>query len=126
MLDRLAYPKLHGKDILVAEDDAVIAVDYRFELQGVGAKPGAYAATNAAALDYLATHHVDVALIDYELADGPSDPLLQALQRRGIPFVVVTGCEFEMGLHGSVGRSHALAKPVTTSEVCRALSEALH
>jgi CheY-like chemotaxis protein len=123
MLDRFAYPELRGKDILVAEDDVVVAVDYRFELQRVGAKPGAYAPSNAAALDYLATHHVDVALIDYELTDGPSEPLLVALRSRGIPFVVVTGCEFEMDLHGSVGRTHALSKPVTSTEVCRALSE---
>jgi DNA-binding NtrC family response regulator len=126
MLDRFAYPELQGKDILVAEDDVAIAVDYRFELQRVGAKPAAYAPTNAAALAYLSTHHVDVALIDYELADGSSEPLLQALQKRGIPFVVVTGCAFEMDLHGSVGRCHVLSKPVTSTQVCRALCEELH
>jgi DNA-binding NtrC family response regulator len=126
MLDRSSYPTLQGKDILVAEDDVVIAVDYHFELQRAGAKPHAHARTNAAALGYLATHHVDAALIDYVLADGPSEPLLQVLQMRGIPFVVVTGCEFEMEVHGRGKRSHVLSKPVSSDQVCRALSDLLH
>ena len=36
------YPTLRGKRILVVEDDALIAVDYHFQLREVGAQPQAY------------------------------------------------------------------------------------
>ena len=125
MLDHSLYPNLQGKRILVVEDDVVTAVDYGFELRRVGAEPQAYAPTNKVALDYLATHQVDAALVDYQLSDGPCEPVLQLLQSRGIPFIVVSGCTFEMDTHGRVGASHVLSKPVRPIEVWRALCEVL-
>ena len=126
MLEHAFYPNLQGKRILVVEDDVVIAVDYGFELRRVGAQPEAYAPTNKVALNYLATHQVDAALVDYQLSDGPCEPVLQLLQSRGIPFIVVSGCyTFEMDMHGSVGTCPVLSKPVRPNEVWRALSEVL-
>jgi DNA-binding response OmpR family regulator len=119
------YPNLRGKRILVVEDDPVIAVDYYFQLREVGARPGAYEPTNKAALDYLAAHEVDAAIVDYRLRDGPCEPVLQFLQSRHIPFIVVSGCTFEM--HVSVSStSQVLSKPVEPTQVWRALSEVLH
>ena len=103
MLEHAFYPNLQGKRILVVEDDVVIAVDYGFELRRVGAKPQAYAPTNKVALNYLATHQVDAALVDDRSSDGPCEPVLQLLQSRGIPFIVVSGCTFEMDMHGRRG-----------------------
>src|ERR1043166_3399465 len=124
MLDHALYPNLQGKRILVVEDDVVIAVDYYFRLREVGAVPQAFEPTNKAALDYLAMHQVDAAIVDYQLRDGPCEPVLQSLESRGIPFIVVSGCTCEM--HGSAGTSQVLSKPVTPPEVWRALSEVLH
>jgi CheY-like chemotaxis protein len=120
----LGHQNLQGKRILVVEDVAVTAVDYHFQLREVGAEPGAYEPTNKAALAYLATHQVDAAIVDYQLRDGPCEPVLELLQSRGIPFIVVSGCTFEM--HGSVPASQVLSKPAWPTEVWRALSEALH
>jgi CheY-like chemotaxis protein len=124
MLDHALYPNLQGKRILVVEDDVVIAVDYYFRLREVGAVPQAFEPTNKAALDYLAMHQVDAAIVDYQLRDGSCEPVLQSLESRGIPFIVVSGCTFEM--HGSVVTSQVLSKPVTPPEVWRALSQVLH
>ena len=118
------YPHLCGKRILVVEDDAVIAVDYHFQLREVGAEPQAYHATNKTALDYLATHDIDAAIVDYRLRDGTCEQVLQSLQSRGIPFVVVSGCTFEMP--GRLDSPHVLSKPVTPTDIWRALSEVLH
>jgi CheY-like chemotaxis protein len=118
------YPNLRGKRILVVEDDAVIAVDYYFQLRKVGAEPQAYEATNKAALDYLATHDIDAAIVDYCLRDGTCEQVLQSLERRDIPFVVVSGCTFEM--QRSLDPPHVLSKPVTPTDIWRALSEVLH
>src|SRR6266576_532084 len=90
------YPTLRGKRILVVEDDALIAVDYHFLLKEVGAKPQAYEPTRQAALDYLAAHDIDAAIVDYRLRDGTCEQVLRSLRSRDIPFVIVTGCTFEM------------------------------
>ena len=118
------YPNLCSKRILVVEDDAVIAVDYYFQLREVGAEPQAYKATNKAALDYLATHDIDAAIVDYRLRDGTCEQVLQSLENRDIPFVVVSGCTFEM--HGTLDSPHVLSKPVTPADIWDALSEVLH
>jgi CheY-like chemotaxis protein len=99
------YPNLRGKRILVVEDDAVVAVDYYFQLREVGAEPQAYEATNKAALDYLATHDIDAAIVDYRLRDGTCEQVLQSLESRDIPFVVVSGCTFEMQKPGLPSRA---------------------
>ena len=117
------YPKLWGKRILVVEDDIVIAVDYYFQLRDVGAEALAYASTNKAALDYLATHDIDAAIVDYRLRDGTCEQVLQSLEGRDIPFVVVSGCTFEMR---SLDSPHVLSKPVAPTVIWRALSEAMH
>ena len=71
------YPTLRGKQILVVEDDALIAVDYHFQLREVGAQPKAYEPTSKAALDYLATHDIDAAIVDYRLRDGTCEQVLK-------------------------------------------------
>ena len=117
------YPNLCGKRILVVEDDAVIAVDYYFQLREVGAQPQAYEATNKAALEYLATHDIDAAIVDYCLRDGTCEQVLQSLESRDIPFVVVSGCTFEMPRN--LDSLHVLSKPVTATDLWRALAEVL-
>lgn len=118
------YPNLRDKRILVVEDDAVIAVDYHFQLRQVGAEPQAYKSTSKAALDYLATHEIDAVIVDYRLRDGTSEPILKCLIQRAIPFVIVTGYVFE--LHASLNSTRVLSKPVGPADIWSALSDILH
>ena len=69
---------LAGKRVLIAEDEPLIAVDHRSVLSEAGA------------LQCLDSAPVDVAVVDYLLADRNSEPLQAALKRRQIPFVVVS------------------------------------
>jgi CheY-like chemotaxis protein len=118
------YPNLRDKRILVVEDDAVIAADYHFQLREVGAEPQVYKPTSDAALDYLATHEIDAAIVDYRLRDGTSELILECLVQRAIPFVIVTGYAFE--LHASLNSSRVLSKPVAPADIWSALSDILH
>ena len=118
------YPNLRGKRILVVEDDALIAVDYHFQLREVGAQPQAYEPTSKAALDYLATHDIDAAIVDYRLRDGTCEQVLKSLRSRDIPFVIVTGCAFEM--RGNLNSPYVLSKPTTPTDIWSALSDVLH
>jgi DNA-binding response OmpR family regulator len=119
-----SYPKLEDKRILVVEVDVVIAVDYHFQLRQVGAKPEAYEPTAKAALDYLATHPVDAAIVDYLLRDGPCDAVLNWLRCAGIPFVIVSGHSHRIA--EIAADATCLSKPVAPAELWCALSRILH
>jgi CheY-like chemotaxis protein len=91
------YLHLAGKSILVVDDEAVIRVDYLFQLREIGARPQAFLPTNAAALTFLETHPVDAAILDYRLPDGTSEPLMAWLRDHQIPFVIISGWVEKMG-----------------------------
>jgi DNA-binding response OmpR family regulator len=123
-LDVDQYPNLKGKRVLIVEDDPILAVDYHYELKDAGAKAEGFKGTNQEALNYLATHEVDAAIVDFVLSDGTGESIIEGLRSRGIPFIVVSGCTFRM--HGEVDASQVLSKPVPPGEICRALSELMH
>jgi DNA-binding response OmpR family regulator len=118
------YPNLKGKRVLIVEDDPIVAVDYHYELKDAGAKAQGFKGTNREALNYLATHEVDAAIVDFVLTDGTGESIIEGLRNRGIPFIVVSGCTFRM--RGEVDASQVLSKPVPPGEICRALSRVLH
>jgi CheY-like chemotaxis protein len=114
---------LDGKLILVIEDDPIIAADYHFRLRRLGATD-TIEPSNQRALAYLGAHHVDAAIVDYHLGDGPCVPVIEFLTRLDIPFIVVSGDTFAM--RGLVTGAPVLSKLATSSEVCQALSDVLH
>ena len=81
---------LAGKRVLIAEDEPVIAMDHAALLTQAGAEVVATCATVRGAVDCIRDRQIDVAVLDYMLADGNSEPLQTALKRRHIPFVVVS------------------------------------
>ena len=124
LTDTSEYPNLQGKRVLIVEDDPILAVDYHYQLKGVGAIAEGFKATSREALNYLASHDVDAAIVDFFLCDGTGESIIDALKLRGIPFIVISGCTFRM--QGEIGQAHVLSKPVLPDEICQALSEALH
>jgi len=121
----IEYPKLRDKRILIVDDEPVISVDYRFQLLAAGALPAAFLASNASALAYLELHTVDAVIVDYRLRDGTSAPLMRCLLDRGIPFIVITGWPEKFRFHETAS-AIVLEKPTVPSDLCRALSEAIH
>jgi two-component SAPR family response regulator len=81
---------LVGKRVLIVEDEALIALEHRTSLAEAGAKVVATCATVASALECLEKANVDVAVVDFVLADSNSEPLQAVLKRRRIPFLVVS------------------------------------
>lgn len=113
---------LRGKRILVAEDNDWIAAelvqtitDYR----GIALGP---AQTNVAALA-LIDEHLDGAILDGNLLDGPITPVARALYNRSVPLVVFTG----LGLPSDLKRSHpdipVILKPSPYEIVIHAIAE---
>jgi len=82
---------LLGWKVLVVEDEPLEAMDYCDRLTAAGAEVVGPFDSVSAALDHAKHDPIDVALLDYALADQNSEGLQSALERRAIPFVVLTG-----------------------------------
>ena len=110
---------LTGKRLLVAEDEPVIAMDYAAMLSSAGAEIMGTARTVREVIDHLNQHYVDVAIVDFVLADGNSSALQAILTERRIPFVVVSG--YPSVLVRESKDQQVLHKPVTADLLCAAV-----
>jgi DNA-binding NarL/FixJ family response regulator len=77
--------------VLLVEDEPLVAIGVAGQLTDAGAQVIGPCSTTGGAMEALNEHDVDVAIIDYVLADANSEGLQVALERKGIPFIVVTG-----------------------------------
>jgi len=77
--------------ILVAEDEAIIAIELADSLATAGFDVAGPFATCAEAEDWLKTGAPDAAILDSLLQDGPCDALASDLSRRDVPVIMFTG-----------------------------------
>lgn len=77
--------------ILIAEDMPSIAWLLFDILSEAGYDIAGPAATAAAAIELAAKTHLDAALLDIHLADGPSFAIAESLAARNIPFAFLSG-----------------------------------
>ena len=110
---------LSGMRLLVAEDDAVIAMDYAGMLSSAGAEIVSTARTAGEAVAHLQDDAVDAAIVDFLLADGKSSELQAILTEKRIPFVVISG--YPSVLVRESSDQKVLHKPVTADNLCAAV-----
>ena len=109
---------LSGTRVLLVEDEPVIALDHAGRLAAAGAEiVGPFPALQQA-LDELERTNVDVAVIDFVLREETSVPLQEELERRRVPFVVVTAYPKVLVRRGD---ETVLAKPVNGDALCEAV-----
>jgi len=112
---------LAGKKVLIAEDDPLVSMDYAAMLSSAGATIVATARTADEAIGHV-HRGVDVAVLDFVLADRNSSDLQDKLEEEGIPFVVVSG--YPTVLVRATGDQQVLHKPVDADLLCRAVAAA--
>jgi CheY-like chemotaxis protein len=78
-------------DVLIVEDDPIIALDFEDTILGFGVTMVRTAATVARALDMIAERVPDFALLDVGLIRENSFAVAERLDALKIPFVFVTG-----------------------------------
>jgi CheY-like chemotaxis protein len=81
---------LHGMTILIAEDDWLLADTLAVLLEERGAQIIGPTPSTGAAISLAAKSKVDFALVDMNLQDSFSDPLVDTLQAHGVPFAILT------------------------------------
>ena len=78
-------------DVLIVEDDPIIALDFEDTLLGFGVKTVRTAANVAKALDMIADRPPEFALLDVSLIREKSFAVAERLEALKIPFAFVTG-----------------------------------
>jgi DNA-binding LytR/AlgR family response regulator len=107
-------------DVLIVEDDPIIALDFEDTILGFGVKSARTAGSVAKALDLIADRAPDFALLDVGLVREKSFAIAQRLDELKIPFVFVTGYGADVRLPPEFCNVPRLTKPYS-SDALRAL-----
>ena len=110
-------PELSGERplVLLAEDEAIIAIDLEDSLRAEGFAVAGPFSTNAEAEAWLKTGQPDVAVLDHALKDGVCDRLVRDLSRRGVPAIIFTGHDVRRGQLHELTTATWVAKPIAFS-----------
>jgi DNA-binding response OmpR family regulator len=86
-----AVPPLGRARVLIAEDDALIAIDLETVLAEAGAEVVGPCLTVEDALIAAAERELSAAMLDIQLRNETIEPVARLLARRNTPFVFYTG-----------------------------------
>ena len=101
-------------DVLVVEDDPIIAIDFEDRLLGFGVTEVRTAGSVMQALDAIDKRAPDFALLDVELIREKSFAIAERLVALSIPFVFVTGYGAETRIPPEFAARPRLQKPCSS------------
>lgn len=115
---------LHGRTILVVEDETIISFLVEDMLRELGCEDVRHAANVASAMSLLREFEPDAALLDVNLGREFAYPVALQLQIKSIPFVFATGYG-RSGLAPEWRDRTVIQKPFDTQALGNALRGAL-
>jgi CheY-like chemotaxis protein len=101
-------------DVLIVEDDPIIAIDFEDTILGFGVKTVRTAGNVSKALDMIAERAPDFALLDVGLTREKSFAIAERLEALKIPFVFITGYGADVRLPPAFTGKPRLPKPYST------------
>ena len=108
-------------DVLIVEDDPIIAIDFEDRLLGFGVTSVRTVASVARALQAIDKRVPDFALLDVELVREKSFAIAERLTVLKIPFVFVTGYGAEVRIPLEFAGQKRLQKPCSSEALEAAL-----
>lgn len=108
-------------DVLIVEDDPIIAIDFEDRLLGFGVTSVRSVGSVAQALNAIAARAPDFALLDVELIHEKSFAIAERLAALEIPFVFVTGYGAETSIPAQFAARPRLQKPCSSDALETAL-----
>lgn len=108
-------------DVLLVEDNMIIALDAEDFLGELGATTVHVASRVADAQQLLEENDIRFALLDVNLGSETSEPIASELVRRAIPFVFATGYGDASGITKSFPDAIVIQKPYTKNSILDAL-----
>jgi len=109
-----ASPHWMPDDVLIVEDDPIIALDFEDIILGFGVKMVRTASSVAKALEMIAGRVPDFALLDVGLVRETSFAIAERLDALEIPFGFVTGYSADVTLPAAFADRPRLPKPCST------------
>jgi CheY-like chemotaxis protein len=103
------------EDVLIVEDEPIIALDVEDTLLGFGVKTVRTAGSVAKALEMIVARPPDFALLDVELVCEKSFAIAERLEALAIPFAFVTGYGADVRLPAVFADTPRLPKPYSTT-----------
>jgi|SRR5689334_2660508 len=100
-------------DVLIVEDDAIIAMDFEDTILGFGVKNVRSCGNVARALKLIEDRAPDFVLLDVALFSEKSYAVAEKLQAMKIPFVFITGYSRDFALPPAFEGTPMLPKPCT-------------
>ncbi|KQT05812.1 MAG: response regulator [Bradyrhizobium sp.] len=101
-------------DVLIVEDDPIIAIDFEDRLLGFGVSGVRTVGSVTQALDAIAKRTPDFALLDVELIRETSFAVAQRLMTLKVPFIFVTGYGAEARIPPDLAGRPRLQKPCSS------------
>jgi DNA-binding NtrC family response regulator len=111
-------------DVLVVEDDPIIALDFEDTILRFGVGTVRTAGTVARALALIEERQPDFALLDISLMREKSFAVAERLETLGIPFAFISGYGAEAGLPATLAQKPRLPKPCSADAMLAALRRA--
>jgi CheY-like chemotaxis protein len=108
-----ALPDGMPADVLIVEDDPIIALGLEDTILGFGVKVVRSVSSVAKALDVIAEQAPDFALLDVGLVREKSFAIAERLEALQVPFAFVTGYGAD-GVPAALAHRPRLAKPCST------------
>jgi CheY-like chemotaxis protein len=108
-------------DVLIVEDDPIIAIDFEDRLLGFGVRSVRTVGSVTQALQAIARRAPDFALLDVELIREKSFAIAERLAALNIPFVFVTGYGAETSIPPAFAARPRLQKPCSSDALEAAL-----
>jgi two-component SAPR family response regulator len=110
-------------DVLIVEDDPLIALDFEDRMLGFGVKSVRATSSVAGALALINRQAPDFALLDVALVREKSFAIAERLEALKIPFVFITGYGSEARLPADFANTPLLPKPCTSDALEAALRQ---
>jgi DNA-binding NtrC family response regulator len=111
-----------GKQILVLEDDALLAMDMEDFLSDLGVNVVGPVSHIGAALEKINDTNLDGAVIDLNLRGELSLPVIEELKAANIPFVICSGYAEIPGVRAQLDGLTVVSKPCDFDNLSRVLA----
>jgi light-regulated signal transduction histidine kinase (bacteriophytochrome)/CheY-like chemotaxis protein len=112
-----------AQSVLLVEDSLIIALEAKENFEALGVPKVEIESTVAAALELLQANTYQMALLDFNLGDEDSAPIIDALRDAGIPFWLATGYGDLNDSFEGCGAQSVLTKPYGRAELEHVLRE---
>jgi CheY-like chemotaxis protein len=112
-------------EVLIVEDNLIIAMEAEDKLQSLGAERCHVAGNTHAALEIAKKTALQFALLDVNLGSETSEVVAEYLTESGVPFVVASGYGEDIKTRPALKSAICVMKPYSNAELTAAIAKTL-